>query len=124
MTSSYRPRPGSVAAKALAYLRMQPEGTALRTKTLARVSGADVAALKTFLVPAVKNGAILNIRAPGSFFSHWALPGAAVYIPEDMERKDIEPRPHAAANGFPSTVPTSVFELASKPLVCIGRMPA
>lgn len=58
MARLYMPRPGSVPARAIAYLLRQPPGTEIATDSLATVARFDRKNATAFLQPALRGGAL------------------------------------------------------------------
>jgi hypothetical protein len=76
MTTTYVPQPGSLPARAIAWLQAQPQGTEVTSSRWAEQIGADVTKLILAMQTAVDKGAVLRFTKHGQTKPYfYRLPG-------------------------------------------------
>ena len=111
---SYTPQPGTLPHKAIEYLKLLPPGASASSSELAEVLEADTGNLATYLMPAVKAGALKRFHKPGNKrLWHYAVGnGAPVEAGDDQADDDRKPLSKPAPT--PDPVIASPFRLGER----------
>lgn len=111
MNPNYEPRPGTVAARAVAWLETQPLGAEFTISALAEGCSADASNLRPNLLAAVENG-LIERRVPKGQSRPWLHrlaahrhPGAsATSATPEVERTVPQPESSGAIANIASTL--------------------
>lgn len=105
---SYQPQPGTIAARVLNWLRLQPRDYCASSAVLAEELGVLPGNIQPSLVAAVRQGAVAMEKVDGLLY--WSL-GDGTPLPRPLDQQDDEP-----LHPLPSIPTTPALPLPSLPL--------